>query len=128
MHVLRTTPVLFVEAIEPALAFWQDRLGYQTVSAVHQGERLAFVLLRRDADEVMLQTLGCWGDLPEVREHVHRVGAALLHEVDSLDEVLDQLDRFRLLAGPRSGSAGQREIILRDPASYVHVFSESPRA
>ena len=53
----KLTPVLIVDAVEPCLAFWTERLGFRQANAV-PGEdgRLVFASAERDAVEVMYQT------------------------------------------------------------------------
>jgi len=45
---MKITPVLVVEEIEPCLPFWVDRLGFQNVAQVPEGDSLGFVILVRD--------------------------------------------------------------------------------
>src|SRR5574338_152244 len=51
----KLTPVIMVEAIEPCLPFW-ERLGFSKTAEVPEGGRLGFVILAKDAVEVMYQT------------------------------------------------------------------------
>jgi len=39
-QISKSTPVLIVEAIEPSLPFWQERLGFERPVEVPDGERL----------------------------------------------------------------------------------------
>ncbi|MDB4889202.1 MAG: Glyoxalase/bleomycin resistance protein/dioxygenase [Gemmatimonadetes bacterium] len=50
-------PILIVEAIEPCVAFWRDRLGFTTENEV-PGEdgRLMFVSVKSGPVEIMYQT------------------------------------------------------------------------
>ena len=56
MKMNRLTPVLMVEAIEPCLPFWVDRLGFSKTVEVPHGDRLGFAILVRDGVELMYQT------------------------------------------------------------------------
>jgi hypothetical protein len=38
--IRKSTPVLFVDAIEPSLAFWRDRLGFSVTVEVPHGDTL----------------------------------------------------------------------------------------
>ncbi len=52
----KLSPVLIVDAIEPCLACWTDRLGFATLVEVPEGSRLGFVILAKDGVEVMYQS------------------------------------------------------------------------
>ena len=52
----KLTPVLTVDAIEPCLPLWLERLGWQQTVSVPEGDRLGFVILEKDGLEVMYQT------------------------------------------------------------------------
>ncbi len=56
MNVKRISPVLLVNAIEPLLPFWIDRLGFTKTIEVPGENHLAFVAFQRDSAEVMYQT------------------------------------------------------------------------
>ena len=44
------TPVLYCDAIEPALPFWVDQLGFTKVVEVPEGDKLGFVSRRVEGD------------------------------------------------------------------------------
>jgi len=52
----KLSPVLVVDAIEPCLSFWVDRLGFTRIAEVPEGDRLGFVMLQKDGIEVMYQS------------------------------------------------------------------------
>ena len=56
MNVKKITPVLLVDAIEPILPFWIDRLGFTKAIEVPDGNKLGFVDLQKGSVEVMYQT------------------------------------------------------------------------
>src|SRR5689334_12369050 len=68
----KLSPVLFVDAIEPALPFFVDRLGFEVQVSVPLREgapELGFAILQRDAVEIMLQTrASVRGDVPALAE------------------------------------------------------------
>jgi len=50
-------PVLIVDAVEPCIAFWVDRLGFTKENEVPgPGGRLVFASVRKDGVEIMYQT------------------------------------------------------------------------
>src|SRR5829696_8609508 len=61
----KLTPVLIVDAIEPCLSFWTERLGFELTVQVPEGDRLGFVILVKDGIEVMYQSwASIRGDIP----------------------------------------------------------------
>src|SRR5689334_2609814 len=52
----KLSPLLTVEAIEPCLPFWVERLGYAKTVEVPDGTSLGFVILAKDGVEIMYQS------------------------------------------------------------------------
>jgi catechol 2,3-dioxygenase-like lactoylglutathione lyase family enzyme len=119
----KLTPVLNVDAIEPCLPFWVDRLGFEkTAEMPHEGS-LGFVILKRDAVEVMYETraavdadLGAPMNLP--------TGGAMLYiEVDDLDDVERRLDGVPHVIPRRKTFYGADEILVREPGGNLVLFA-----
>jgi hypothetical protein len=124
MKVGKLTPVLIVEAIEPCLSFWIDRLGFTKTVEVPHGEQLGFVILVRDGVEVMYQTrASVLGDVPAVADTPFR-GTLLYFEVDDLDAVEEALAGVPLVIPRRTTFYGAQEIIVREPAGNVVTFAQ----
>jgi hypothetical protein len=123
MRIQKTTPVLVVDAIEPCLPFWVERLGYERGPEVPDGDRLGFVLLSRDGQEVMLQTTrSVQGDLPQVLEG-GPPRAFLFVEVDDLDAIERAFRGVPPAVARRQTFYGMDEIGFRDPAGNVVLFA-----
>src|SRR5689334_3925956 len=52
----KLSPLLTVDAIEPCLPFWMERLGYAKTVEVPDGASLGFVILSKDGVEIMYQS------------------------------------------------------------------------
>lgn len=120
------TPTVIVEAIEPVLPFWVDRLGFAVTDKVSEGDRLGFVILKNGRVEVMYQTLeSIRNDVPELAD-MPLQGSALfvkvgtLEKLDAVDEALSGVDR---VVPRRRTFYGADEIIVRDPAGNVVTFA-----
>jgi hypothetical protein len=125
MKILKSTPVLVVDKIEPSLPFYVERLGYTKQVEVPHGDGLGFVILEKDGLEVMLQTRGSVEeDIPALKSYVQGKAVTQFVEVDSLEDVLKQLSGYDLLTPVRTAFYGMREAIVADPAGYVFVFAE----
>lgn len=122
----KVTPVLFVEAIEPVLPFW-DALGFTRAVEVPEGDRLGFVILVRDGLELMYQTReSVKHDEPRVMEGPLPPGATMLFiEVEDLDEVAGRLPATTdIIVARRTTPYGTTETIVRDPAGHVVAFAK----
>ena len=112
MKILKSTPVLFVDRIEPSLPFWTERLGFTKQAEVPHGDVLGFVILERDGVEMMMQTLdGAKADLPDVAKRFQLNSVSQYMEVDSLDDVLQGLSGYDLVTPVRTTFYGMREAV-----------------
>lgn len=112
----KLTPVLYVESIEPALPFWEDRLGFERVVEVPLGDGLGFVSLKKGEVEVMYQTRASVADdLPQL-EDTPMGGALLFIEVGDLDTVEAALAGVEFVQPRRTTFYGATEIVVREPA------------
>ena len=124
MKIGKLTPVLIVEAIEPCLSFWVDRLGFTKTVEVPHGDQLGFVILVRDGVEVMYQTrASVQGDVPAVADTPAR-GNLLYFEVDDLDAVESALKGVQQVIPRRTTFYGAQEIIVREPGGNVVTFAQ----
>jgi uncharacterized glyoxalase superfamily protein PhnB len=127
MKLKKLTPVLFVEAIEPCLPFWVERLGFEKTVEVPQGDRLGFVILARDEVEVMLQTRASVAeDVPALAGEPQR--SFLYVEVADLEPILERLKGADVVIPKRTTPYGATEIGARDPAGNVVLFAHFAQA
>ena len=124
MKVQRLAPVLMVDAIEPVLPFWIDRLGFaKTVELPHDGV-LGFVILERDGIQIMYQTqASVAADVAPAAASPQR-GSMLFFEVDDLNTVAKQLDGVSLLVPLRKTFYGSEEVIVREPGGNIVTFAQ----
>lgn len=121
----KLTPVIFVEAIEPCLAFWEE-LGFTIAIEVPHGGALGFVALAKGPVEVMYQTRASLeDDLPMLaRGTFSRAGGLLYVHVADLDEIERRLEEADTVFDERTTFYGAREIGVRAPCGTVVVFAE----
>lgn len=119
----KLTPILAVEAIEPALPFWVDALGFEKTTEVPHGDALGFVILEKDGREVMLQTVASMeADVPAIAPPAG--GSVVFLEVDDLDAVESAVEGFDVVIPRRSTFYGAEEIYVREPGGNVVGFAE----
>ena len=120
----KLTPVLTVEAIEPCLSFWVDRLEFTKTVEVPDGDRLGFVILVRDGVELMYQTKASLEkDLGQPTEALTS-SAFLFLEVADLDAVERAMDGVRPLLPRRRTFYGMDELVVREPGGNVIIFAQ----
>jgi len=123
METKKLTPVLVVDQVEPCAAFWTGPLGFaRTAEVPHDGE-LGFVILQRDAVEIMVQSrASVAADLPELAAGVHRT--VLYIEVDDLDAVEAAVAGAEVVQPRRTTFYGMMEIGVREPGGNVVIFAQ----
>ncbi|MFL5381577.1 MAG: VOC family protein [Longimicrobiaceae bacterium] len=119
----KLTPVLVVDQVEPCAAFWTGALGFQRTAEVpHEGE-LGFVILQKDAVEIMYQSrASVAADLPPLAEGQYRT--ILFIEVDDLDAVEAAVAGAEVVQPRRTTFYGMTEIGVREPGGNVVVFAQ----
>ena len=102
MKLKKLTPCCTVDAIEPSLPFWIDRLGFTQVAEVKSGETLGFVMLVRDDVSVMLQTrASVLEDIPAMADQPLGGGVFLFIDVEDLDPVLAAVEGAEIVVPER---------------------------
>ena len=124
----KSTPVLIVDAIEPSLPFWQERLGLERPVEVPDGERLGFVILTNGAIEVMYQTAVSLAKDASAHDVAFDGDRAFLYvEVDDIDAVAAALRDFEVFMPRRETFYGSIEIGYREPGGHFVTFAQMRR-
>jgi uncharacterized glyoxalase superfamily protein PhnB len=125
-RVRRLSPVLIVDAIEPCLAFWTDRLGFQITTEVPDGTHLAFAILERDGVEVMYQTRqSILNDAPGVLPTSRGHATALFIEVDDIAAIERAVEGLAIVVPRRRTFYGMDEIGVKEPSGHVVMFAQA---
>jgi hypothetical protein len=121
---MQITPVLVVEEIEPCLPFWVDRMGFQNVAELAEGDRIGFVILVRDGAELMLQSVASvrkdWAAFAP--DGVSRV-ASLFIEVSDFKDTVQRLQGYPMAMPERTTFYGTREVGVFEPGGNVVIFA-----
>jgi uncharacterized glyoxalase superfamily protein PhnB len=119
----KLSPVLIVDAIEPCLPFWMERLGFAKVVEVPEGNRLGFVILTRDGVEVMYQSRdSVRNDIPVLADTPP--GATLYIEVSDVVAVERAVEGTEVVVPRRQTFYGADEIGVREPGGNVVLFAQ----
>ena len=123
--IKKLTPVLMVDAIEPCLPLWTERLGWNKTVEVPEGDRLGFVILEKDGVEVMYQT---WESIEKDvgTKPVKTVGTSvgLFIEVSSLDEIERRISGVPLVLPRRRTFYGMDEVGIKEAGGHTVVFAQ----
>ena len=107
----KITPIFVVEAIEPCVPFWKDRLG--------------FVMLAKDGVEVMYQTTsGIAADVPAVAASGAGTRSLVFIEVADVADVARRLEGIEVVVPMRKTFYGSEEFWVRAPCGTLVGFAQ----
>jgi uncharacterized glyoxalase superfamily protein PhnB len=120
----KLSPVLVVDAIEPCLPFWIDRLGFTRTAEVPEGDRLGFVILQKDGIEVMYQSReSVRKDIPALAD-VPAGGTSLYIDVADVAAVERAVKGVEIVVPRRQTFYGADEIGVREPGGNAVIFGQ----
>ena len=118
----KLAPVLIVDAVEPCLGFWTDRLGFTKALEVPEGEKLGFVILVGDGIEVMYQSrASVRNDIPVLADTPP--GSMLYVEVADVAAIERKMKGLVPVVPRRKTFYGADEIGFREPGGNVVLFA-----
>jgi len=133
MSVRKMTPVLIVDRIEPSLALWVDRLGFEKTIDVPEGDHLGFAAVVSGGIEIMYQTRESVetevrsADLPKALLPVEGSRTTLFCEVEDLKAIRERLQGLEILLPYRKTAYGAEELWMREPGGHIVGFAEFPK-
>lgn len=120
----KLSPVLVVDAIEPCLPFWVDRLGFTRIAEVPDGDRLGFVILQKDGIEVMYQSReSVRKDIPALAD-IPAGGTSLYLDVADVAAVERAVKGAEIVVPRRKTFYGADEIGVREPGGNAVIFGQ----
>jgi uncharacterized glyoxalase superfamily protein PhnB len=120
----KLSPVLVVDAIEPCLSFWVDRLGFTRIAEVPNGDRLGFVILQKDGIEVMYQSReSVRKDIPALAQ-TPAGGTNLYIDVADVAAVERAVKGAEVVVPRRKTFYGADEIGVREPGGNAVIFGQ----
>jgi len=120
------TPVLIVEAVEPCLEFWVDRLGFAITNQVPGPDgKLIFASVQLGPVEVMYQTRASVAEeQPGSAKDLLGHSVALFITVENLDTVAKALHGAPIVKPRHKTFYGSTEIYVREPGGNTVGFAE----
>ena len=129
----KLTPIMTVEAIEPCLPFWTERLGFEVTATVPHGEELGFAMLNKGGVELMYQTrasidadlgpAGAAAGYADLGSRLAEATSTLFIEVEALDPVVEALHGTDVVVPRRRTFYGMDEIFVMAPCGTLVGFA-----
>ena len=125
--MLKVAPTLIVERIEPSLAFFIDRLGFEkTVEVPGDDGVLVFAMLTAGAVEIHLQTRASAGqDLPYLASSAPPPSTFLYIDVADVRALWERLQDCDILKPLEKAFYGATHFFLKEPGGHVLGFSQN---
>ena len=121
-------PVLIVDAVEPSVAFWTERLGFVKENEVPGPDgALVFASVKKDGIEIMYQTrASVIADDPSGAEELNGRSAALFITVPAmadLDAIEERTSGAPVVKPRHETFYGSTEFYVREPGGNVVGFA-----
>ena len=120
------TPVLIVDAVEPCIKFWTDRLGFEVTNQVPDPDgKLIFASVQKGPIELMYQTRAS-----VISEQQSSAGdltghsVALFITVDDLDTIEKSLRGAPVVKPRHDTFYGSTEIYVKEPGGNTVGFAQ----
>lgn len=122
----RLTPVLVVDAVEPCVAFWTERLGFTAENQVPGDDgKLVFASVKKGDIEVMYQTrASVIAERPESAVELMGHSTALFITTDDLDAVEKAIAGAPVVSSRHTTFYGSTEIYVREPGGHTVGFAQ----
>lgn len=120
------TPVLIVDAVEPCIRFWVDRLGFAVTNQVPGPDgKLIFASVQLGSVEIMYQTrASVMDERPGAAKDLVGHSVALFITVDDLDPVEKSLAGAPVVKPRHKTFYGSTEMYVREPGGNTVGFAQ----
>jgi uncharacterized glyoxalase superfamily protein PhnB len=120
------TPVLIVDAVEPCIKFWTDRLGFVVNNQVPAPDgKLIFASVEKGGIEIMYQTkASVISEDPNAAGDLMGHSVALFITVDDLNSVEKSLEGAPVIKPRHETFYGSTEIYVREPGGNTVGFAQ----
>jgi uncharacterized glyoxalase superfamily protein PhnB len=119
------TPVMLVDAVEPCLGFWVDRLGFTVENQVPGPDgKLIFASAKLDGIEVMYQTkASVIAEHPSSAKELAGHSVTLFITVDDIDLAEQAVAGAPVVKARHKTFYGSTEIYVREPGGNTVGFA-----
>ena len=128
-EVKKITSILFAEEIEPCIQFWTEKLGFQKIIEVPEGNKTGFVLLEKNGIELMYQSFASVEKENAATAVAVRKGPSFLYiEVADLDAALAATKGAEMVMPVRTTFYQAKEFGIQDPVGHYLIFAQQGAA
>lgn len=124
MTIKKMTPNLYTDNVAECARFWVDRLHFEIVMQVPEGDGLAFAALQKGSIELMYGSYSSLKADPNVDSAFTRGTSMLFLEVDNLDAVFAAMQGAPIVSAMHKTFYGSTEFTVKDPAGHLITFAE----
>jgi uncharacterized glyoxalase superfamily protein PhnB len=126
IHFERLSPVLIVDAVEPCVKFWADRLGFTVENKVPGPDgKLVFASVKSGAIEIMYQTrASVLADASAAADDLHGHSTALFITINNLDDVEKAMAGAPVVKPRHKTFYGSLELYVREPGGNTVGFAQ----
>jgi uncharacterized glyoxalase superfamily protein PhnB len=120
------TPVLIVDAVEPCIKFWTERLGFEITNQVPDAEgKLIYASVQKGPIEIMYQTrASVISEQPDSARELMGHSVALFITVDDLNSVEKSLSGVPVVKARHETFYGSTEMYVREPGGNTVGFAQ----
>jgi len=120
------TPVLVVDAVEPCIAFWTERLGFVAENQVPGDDgKLVFASVKKGDIEVMYQTrASVVADAPALAKELTGHSVTLFITVDDIDAIECAMAGAPIVKPRHDTFYGSTELYVREPGGNAVGFAQ----
>jgi uncharacterized glyoxalase superfamily protein PhnB len=126
VRLTHLAPVLIVDSVEPCLAFWVDRFGFEGRNQVPGPDgKLVFASVEKDGIEVMYQTrASVLADSPASASELVGHSTVLFITVPDLDSVERAVAGAPIVKPRHKTFYGSVELYVREPGGNTVGFAQ----
>ena len=126
VHLERLSPVLIVDAVEPCIQFWADRLGFAIENTVPGPDgALVFASVKSGAVEIMYQTrASVLADAPGTADDLRGHSTALFITVNDLDAAEKAMAGAPVVKPRHKTFYGSLEMYVKEPGGNTVGFAQ----
>ncbi|HEY2867568.1 MAG TPA: VOC family protein [Pyrinomonadaceae bacterium] len=124
----RSTPILHVRSVEPAVKFWTEKFGFKVTIEVPEGDHVGFAALENGNVELMYQTYSGMKADPKnpLAGAVEKGPSFIFMEVADINKVIEELKGGEIVQGLHETFYGSKEIVAKEPGGHFVIFSQLP--
>ena len=121
----KVTPLLSVDDVASSVAFWVDRLGFESSNEVPGEDGLAFAMLEHGDASVMLQSWASIDAAPGPLSRPEEPTPSFLYvEVSDLHEIMTDAEGLSIVIEPHETFYGMREVTLEEPGGHLVTLAQ----